>query len=69
MMIRINHPDGRFDLVKASRLDYLIQTVQVSRFKRNSGWVVIGRDPVRNQNKRAFHFGAERRDPEMPGLC
>lgn len=69
MLIRVNYPSGRCDPVKASHLDYLIQTEQISRFKRNSGWVVIGRDPVRDQNNRAFHFGFERRDPSMPGLC
>ncbi len=69
MLIRVNYPDGRCDPVEVSRLDYLIQTEQIRRFKRNSGWVVIGRDPVRDQNNRAFHFGVERRDPSMPGLC
>ncbi len=62
MMIRIRYPDGRFDMVKAMHLDRLIAARQISSFKRQSGWVVLGRDPIRGPGKRVFYLGTERRE-------
>jgi hypothetical protein len=63
MMIRIRYPDGRFDMVKASHLDRLIATRQIRSFKRESGWVVLGKGPIRRQGKQVFYLGPERREP------
>lgn len=60
MMICIRHPDGRFDMVKETRLEYLISTKQISGFRRASGWVEIGRHPIRKNSKETY-FGYERR--------
>lgn len=65
-MIRIKYSDGRYDMVKASHLDHLIVTRQISGFKRQSGWVVLGRDPIRNRGKQVFYLGPERREPMGP---
>ncbi|BEH11171.1 MULTISPECIES: GSU3473 family protein [Geobacter] len=61
MLIRVQYPDGRYDYVKHTRLDDLIDSVQISRFLRSSGWVVIGEDPVRRRGNRAPYVGTERR--------
>lgn len=65
MMIRIRYPDGRFDMVKGTRLEYLIATKRISGFRRSTGWVVIGRDPIRKNSEGAY-CGPERRDSMVP---
>lgn len=60
MMIRIRYPDGRYDMVKVSQLDRFIAADLISGFRRASGWVVIGRDPIR-RNSREFYLGPEKR--------
>ncbi len=65
MMIRIRYPDGRFDMVKGTRLEYLIATKWISGFRRATGWVVIGRDPIRKNSEEAY-CGPERRDSMVP---
>lgn len=69
MMIRIRYPDGRFDMVKATRLDDLIESEEIEGFRRVTGWVVLGKDPVRGQGLPGIYSGPERRgmarQPEM----
>lgn len=60
MMVRIRYPDGRYDMVKVSQLERLIAANLISGFRRATGWVVIGRDPIR-RNSRGFYPGPERR--------
>jgi len=65
-MIRIRYPDGRFDMVKVARLNALIETEEIEGFKRASGWVALGRDPVRGQGDDEFYPGTERRGIAAP---
>lgn len=60
MMIRVMYSDGRFDMVKPSLLEKLIKEEAVTSFKRSSGWAVVGRDPIRSNDKTDYS-GAERR--------
>lgn len=60
MMIRIMYSDGRFDMVKPSMLDNLLERQSVTSFKRSSGWAVVGRDPVRSAGRSNFQ-GEDRR--------
>lgn len=60
MMIRVMYSDGRFDMVKPSTLDDLLNRQVVTSFKRNSGWAVVGRDPIRDSG-RSDYRGTERR--------
>jgi hypothetical protein len=60
MMIRVMYSDGRFDMVKSSMLDNLLDQQSVTSFKRSSGWAVVGRDPVRSSGRSAYQ-GDERR--------
>ncbi len=65
MMVRIQYPDGKYDMVKVSQLDRLIAENRISGFCRTTGWVTIGRDPIR-RNSRSFYLGLERRHPIGP---
>jgi hypothetical protein len=60
MMIRVMYSDGRFDMVKPNMLEKLIKEEAVTSFKRSSGWAVVGRDPIRSNDKIVYR-GAERR--------
>ncbi len=60
MMIRIMYSDGRFDMVKPSMLDNLLERQSITSFKRSSGWAVVGRDPVRSAG-RSNYQGEDRR--------
>ncbi|MEN8728961.1 MAG: GSU3473 family protein [Desulfuromonadales bacterium] len=60
MMIRVMYSDGRFDMVKPSLLEKLLKEEAITSFKRSSGWAVVGRDPIRSEDK-IDYGGAERR--------
>lgn len=60
MLIRVMYSDGRFDMVKPDTLDVLIRQQTITSFKRNEGWAVVGRDPVRTK-ARGNYCGSERR--------
>ncbi|NLV24586.1 MAG: hypothetical protein GXY54_07350 [Deltaproteobacteria bacterium] len=60
MLIRIQKNDKRFDMVKPDLLEEYIQTGVIRGFNRASGWVVIGRDPIRGYSN-ATYIGPERR--------
>lgn len=47
MLIQVSYPDNRFDYVKENILDTLIETKQITKFRRSTGWVTLGMDPVR----------------------
>lgn len=59
MMIRVLYKDNSSGMVRDYALDELISSGKIVAFYRSSGWVAVGRDPVR---KSAQPFeGAERR--------
>jgi len=47
MLIQVMFPDNHHDFVKPGMLDPLIESRKIAKFKRSSGWVTIGIDPVR----------------------
>ncbi len=47
MLIRVQYADTSYGLVERTKLDPLIATNSIVSFKRSSGWVRIGIDPVR----------------------
>lgn len=59
MLIRVLYTDNTYDMVKESRLDDLISAKKVVRFERSSGWVTVGRDPLRGVG--GAYWGPERR--------
>ena len=47
MLIHVKYLDDGYDMVKKSDLDVLIESNRVVEFKRASGWIKIGVDPIR----------------------
>ncbi len=60
MLIRVRYKDGRIDLVPSRKLDELIMMSEIDKFERSSGWVTVGRDPIRS-TLRGLYSGPERR--------
>lgn len=63
MMVRVIYENGSYDMVKGAKLDKLIEQGEVAGFQRSDGWVVIGRDPVRQSSRQSSggYLGPERR--------
>lgn len=60
MLIRVRFKDGRIDLVPSRKLDELIIMSEIDEFERSSGWVTVGKDPIRS-TLRGVYSGPERR--------
>ena len=61
MAILVQFKDNTYDFVVNHELDDLIVSDRIVAFKRSSGWVEIGKDPVRNGSSPKKHTGVERR--------
>lgn len=48
MLIKVRFKDGRIDLSPSEILDEMIVMSEIEQFERDSGWVVLGQDPVRS---------------------
>ena len=66
MLIPVIYLDGKHDQVKDFLLSRLIDEKNITKFKRNSGWVTISSDNIRRAEK-TFYGGPERRqlDPTI----
>ena len=60
MMIQVKYRDGIMDMIQTYMLQSMIATNKVVQFKRSSGWVTVGIDPLRGP-KTNEHLGHERR--------
>ena len=60
MTIQVELVDGTFCRVVPKGLDLLLGRELVKRFKRSSGWAVVGVDPVRT-GRRAYGYGGPER--------
>jgi hypothetical protein len=60
MLIQVLYDDNRYDYVKGSQLDRLLEGNKVQKFKRSTGWVTVGVDPVRWRRSPSYN-GMERR--------
>jgi len=47
VLIHVKYLDDSYDMVKKIDLDILINSNKVVEFKRATGWVKIGIDPIR----------------------
>jgi hypothetical protein len=61
MLIHVVYDDNHFDYVKDVMLDQLIRRDKIKKFKRSTGWVIIGIHPIRERGSRGSYIGAERR--------
>jgi len=59
--IKVIYMDNTAGVVKASSLEQLISTRKIVAFRRNDGWVKLGRDPIRGNGGK--YNGPERRIP------
>ncbi len=59
MLIPVVLKDGHEELVSSNELHFLISNKQVMFFKRSDGWVVLGRDKIREL--KVPYNGVERR--------
>jgi hypothetical protein len=50
-LVRVAYSDNRYDYVTEDRLATLIESNQIVKFKRITGWVTIGIDPLRKANR------------------
>jgi len=64
MLIRVRYKDGRIDLVPSKKLDELILMSEIEQFERSTGWVTLGKDPIRS-SLRGGYPDAERRSSMM----
>lgn len=60
MMIPVMLKDGSDEIVLPRVLDRLLESRRVLFIKRSSGWVVVGRDPLRGMGG-DLYIGTERR--------
>jgi hypothetical protein len=51
MLIQVKYRDTRYDYVKEIILDLFIESNKVVEFKRATGWVRIGADPIRKTRR------------------
>ena len=61
MTIRVELVDGTFCRVVPKGLNLLLNRDLVKRFKRSSGWAVVGKDPIRYTGSKGDYTGVERR--------
>lgn len=57
MLIPVIYADDSYDMVEDRMLNELIIAGKIKAFKRTSGWVRIGEDPIR----KIMYTGPERR--------
>jgi len=60
MMIRVVYKNGIHDTVVPEYLNFLLESDRVKMFRRSSGWVHVGVDPIRDRGSSSYK-GAERR--------
>ena len=63
MLIQVNYTDDRYDYIKDFMLDMLIRSGNIAQFRRSTGWVRVGVDPIRQGSAGSYH-GSERRGAE-----
>jgi len=59
MMIRVLYKDNTSGMVRDNLLEALINSGKIVAFHRSSGWVAVGRDPIRKSSNP--YNGPERR--------
>lgn len=64
MLLRVMYPGQRYDLIKAARLNEMIEAGKITMFQRSGGWVRVGIDPIRSKKTDPSYNGAERRQSQ-----
>ncbi len=61
MTIQVELIDGAVCRVVPKGLNLLLNRELVKRFRRTSGWAVVGKDPIRYPDNKVGYSGPERR--------
>lgn len=69
MAVMVQYKDNSFGHVRNSALDELIGAGRVVAFRRASGWVEIGSDPLRTNSAPVEYEGMERRSAMAMKSC
>ncbi|MCM2359051.1 MAG: hypothetical protein NDI77_12945 [Geobacteraceae bacterium] len=69
MAVMVQYKDNSFGHVRNSALDELIGAGRIVAFRRGSGWVEIGSDPLRTNSAPAEFAGMERRSALEKKSC
>lgn len=64
-IIEVMFRDGTKGRLAPKVLDVLLDADKVFSFKRSSGWVTVGIDPMRARKKYSDHKGPERRTTRL----
>jgi hypothetical protein len=69
MAIMVQYADKTFGHVQNSELDELIGSGKIVAFRRASGWVEVGIDPVRVKGGSSEYAGVDRRSVTVTKSC
>ena len=61
MMIPVVYNSGTHDIIKAERLNRLLCNGMIEKFKRATGWVKVGIDPIRKIRQEDYPERLDRR--------
>ena len=61
MMIQIIYNTGTYDMIKSEHLNRLLVNGEVAQFKRSTGWIKVGRDPIRKIRQENYPASFDRR--------
>ncbi len=64
MLVPVMLRNGTEEIVSSQVLERMLEENQVTFFRRHSGWVVVGRDPLRGMGGELY-VGKERRTDLM----
>ena len=65
MYIPVVLKNGYTELVHKEEFHFLMETQQVTLFKRSEGWTIVGQDPLRDMLKRTIFTIPERRSAHL----
>ena len=61
MLVQVKWINDRFDFVEDFMLGVWLDAEAIAEFHRSSGWVRVGKDPVRTNTRHCEYDGRERR--------
>ncbi len=64
-LIRVELSDGTICRMAKRAFNLFLTQGRVTRFERSDGWVVVGKDPLRNMDRESKYSGPERREALM----
>lgn len=65
MLLHVMYHDQRYDFIKASRLNEMIEAGRITMFQRGGEWVRVGIDPIRSKKTTSSYNSSERRQSQV----